>query len=60
MVPGHVPTHPFPEASPDTNPTLTQTLDLIQGRVGTWPGTEFLRPLQKRKTEIKESEVIAQ
>ena len=36
----HVPTHPFPEASPDTNPTLTQTLDLTQGRVGTWAATE--------------------
>ena len=37
---GHVPTHPFPEASPDPNLTLTQTLDLTQGRVGTWPATE--------------------
>ena len=40
LVTGHVPTHPFPEASPDPNLTLTQTLDLIQGRVGTWPATE--------------------
>ena len=40
LVTGHVPTHPFPEARPDTNPTLTQTLDLTQGRVGTWPTTE--------------------
>ena len=31
---------PFPEASPDLYPTLTQTLDLTQGRVGTWPATE--------------------
>ena len=37
---GHVPTHPFPEACPDPNPTLTQTLDLTQGRVGTWPTTK--------------------
>ena len=36
----HVPTHPFPEASPDPNPTLTQTLDLTQERVGTSPTTE--------------------
>ena len=37
---GHVPTHPFPDASPDPNLTLTQTLDLTQGRVGTWPAIE--------------------
>ena len=37
---GHIPTHPFPEASPDPNPTLTQTLDLTQGRGGTWPASE--------------------
>ena len=37
---GHVPTHPFPEASPDPNLTLIQTLDLSQGRVGMWPTTE--------------------
>ena len=37
---GHVPIHPFPEAGPDPNPTLTQTLDLTQGRVGTWPATK--------------------
>ena len=37
---GHVPTHSFPVASPDPNPTLTQNLDLAQGRVGTWPATE--------------------
>ena len=30
---GHVPTHPFPEASPGPNLTLSQTL-------GTWPSTE--------------------
>ena len=40
LVTGHVPTHPFPEASADLNLTLTQTLDLTQGRVGTWPATE--------------------
>ena len=40
LVMGHVPTHPFPVASPDPNPTLTQTVDLSQGRVGTWPATE--------------------
>ena len=40
LVTGHVPTHPSPEASPDPNPTLTQTLDLTQGRVSTWPATE--------------------
>ena len=39
-VTGHIPTHPSPEASPDPNPTLTRTLDLTQGRVGTWPATE--------------------
>ena len=33
-VTGNVPTHPFLEASPDPNLTLTQTLDLTQGRVG--------------------------
>ena len=32
---GHVPTHPFLEASPDANLTLTQILGLTQGRVGT-------------------------
>ena len=32
LVKGHVPTHPFPEASPDPN----QTLDLAQGRGGTF------------------------
>ena len=32
MVMGYVPTHPFPEASPDPNPTLTQTLDVTWGR----------------------------
>ena len=37
---GHLPTHPFPEASPDPNPTLTQTLDRTKGRVGMWPGTQ--------------------
>ena len=37
---GHVPTHPFPEACPDPNPTLTQTLGLTQGRVGTLPTTK--------------------
>ena len=36
LVTGHVPTHPFPEASPDPY----QTLDLTRGRVGTWPATE--------------------
>ena len=35
LVTGHVPTHSFPEAIPDPNPTLTQNLDLTQGRVGT-------------------------
>ena len=38
LVAGHVPTHPFLEANPD--PTLTQTLNLTWGRVGTWPATE--------------------
>ena len=37
---GHVPTHPSPEACPDPNPTFTQTLDLTQGRVGTWLATK--------------------
>ena len=37
---GHIPTHPFPEASPDPNLALTQTLNLTQGRVGTCPGTK--------------------
>ena len=37
LVTGHVPTHPFPVAIPGPNLTLTQTLDLNQGRVGTWP-----------------------
>ena len=40
LVTGHVPTHPFPEASPDPDLTLTQTLDLTQRRVGMWPATE--------------------
>ena len=40
LFPGNVPTHTFPEASPDLNPTLTQTLDLTQGRVGTWSAAE--------------------
>ena len=40
LVTGHIPTHPFLVASPDPNPALTQTLDLSQGRVGTWPATE--------------------
>ena len=29
----------FPEAIPEPKLTLTQTLDLFQGRVGTWPAT---------------------
>ena len=33
LVMGLIPTHPFPEAIPNPNPTLTQTLDLTQGRV---------------------------
>ena len=37
---GPRPYSPLPEASPDPNLTLTQTLDLTQGRVGTWPATE--------------------
>ena len=44
--PGYGPhpyTHPSPEASPDPNPTLAQTLDLTQGRVGTWPATKVQR-----------------
>ena len=40
LVTGHVPTHPSPEASPEPNQTLTQTLDLTQGRGGAWPATE--------------------
>ena len=40
LVTGHVPTHPSPEASPDLHLTITQTLDLTQGRVGMWPATE--------------------
>ena len=40
LITGHTPTHPFPEASPDPNLTLAQTLDLTQGRVGMWPTTE--------------------
>ena len=40
LVTGHVSSYPFPEASPDPNLTLTQTLDLTQGRVGMWPATE--------------------
>ena len=35
LVTGHVPTHPFPEVSPDPNLTLTQTLHPTRGRVGT-------------------------
>ena len=37
---GHVPTHPYPEAIPNPNLSLIQTLDLTQGRVGTWPATK--------------------
>ena len=40
LITGHVPTNPFPDACPGPNPTLTQTLDLTQGRVGTGPATE--------------------
>ena len=40
LVMGHVPTHPFPETSPDPTLALSQTLDLTQGKVGTWPATE--------------------
>ena len=32
--------NPFPEATPDPSLTLTQILDLTQGRIGTWPATE--------------------
>ena len=37
LVVAHVPTHPFPKAIPDPYLTLTQTLDLTQGRGGMWP-----------------------
>ena len=37
---GHVPTHPFPDVIPNPDLTLTQTLNLTQETVGTWPATE--------------------
>ena len=40
LVAGHIPTHPFLEADPNPDPTLSQTLNLTWGRVGKWPATE--------------------
>ena len=48
LVTGHFPAHPITEASPDPNRTLTQTLDLTQGRVCT-------RNRARSEESIKES-----
>ena len=42
LVAGHVPTHPFPEAIPDPNLTLTQTgSSLVTSHVPTHPSLKL-------------------